>query len=70
MLFIQTEPEDGEDNIKNRECNFQCIGKKMIEEINGKYIEEKYNIKPSKEFGKKLHQERVKWLKEIYQKKR
>jgi len=52
-----------ETNIKNEEYNFASIGKKMLEEINGKYIEEKYKIEPSKEFGQKLHQERVAWLK-------
>lgn len=34
----------------------------MLREIDGKYIESKYNIKPSKEFGQKLHQERIVWL--------
>ena len=62
MLFMQIEQEDGEKNIKNKECNFKTIGNKMIKEIDGKYIEEKYKIKPSKEFGQKLHQERVLWL--------
>lgn len=52
-----------EEIIENEEYNFAKLGKKMIKEIDGKYIEEKYKIKPSKEFGEKLHEERVKWIK-------
>ena len=44
------------------EIDFEKIGQKMMHKINGKYIEEKYNIKPSKEFAKILHEERIKWL--------
>ena len=51
-------------NIKNEQYNFASIGKKMLKDINGKYIEEKYKIKPSQEFGQKLHQERILWLKD------
>lgn len=50
-------------NIENKEYNFEDIGVKMLEAIDGKYIQEKYNIKPSKEFGEKLHSERIEWLK-------
>jgi len=53
---------DGEE-IKNKEYNFAQIGKKMIKEIDGKYIKEKYNLEPGKEFGQRLHQERIQWLK-------
>ena len=39
----------------------------MLKEIDGEYIKEKYNINPGKEFGQKLHQERINWLKyELY----
>lgn len=51
-----------EKNIENEEYNFANIGKKMLQEIDGEYIKKKYNIKPGKEFGQKLHQERIKWL--------
>ena len=39
----------------------------MLKEIDGKYMQKKYNIEPSKEFGQKLHQERIKWLKNMEQ---
>ena len=50
---------------KEEKIFFSQIGKKMIEEINGKYIEEKYNIKPSIKLKEKLHEERVLWMKEF-----
>lgn len=56
----------GEKNIENEEYNFENLGKKMLQEINGEYIKKKYkNIMPGKEFGQKLHEERVKWLRQI-----
>lgn len=54
-----------EQNIEKEEYNFVKLGKKMIKEIDGKYLREKYpNLKQGKEFGVKLHEERVKWMKE------
>lgn len=54
-----------EENIENKEYEFVKLGKKMLTEINGEYIREKYpNLKQGKEFGLKLHDERVKWMKE------
>ncbi len=53
----------GENDIENEEYNFTTLGKKMLEEIDGDYIKKKYNTKPGKEFGMKLHEERIKWLK-------
>ena len=53
----------GEENIEDEKYNFANIGKKMLKEIDGVYIKNIYkNIKPDKEFGQKLHDERVKWL--------
>ena len=55
---------NGEENIENQEYNFANLGKKMLEEIDGKFIKQKYkNIKLGKEFGQKLHEERINWLK-------
>lgn len=53
----------GEENIENEEYNFVKLGKKMLQEIDGEYIKEKYkNINYGKQFGEKLHQERINWL--------
>lgn len=54
-----------EQNIENEEYNFVEIGKRMLKEIDGEYIRKKYdNLNPGKEFGSKLHEERIKWMKE------
>ena len=42
------------------------IGKTMLTEINGKYIEKKYGIKEGIELKNKLYEERVKWIKNNY----
>lgn len=53
-----------EENIENEEYNFVEIGKKMLKEIDGEYIRKKYNnLNPGREFGAKLHEERIQWLK-------
>ena len=52
-------------NIENEKYNFEKIGLKMLKAVDGKYIQKKYNIEPSKEFGQRLHQERIKWLKNM-----
>ena len=51
------------DEIIDKQYDFTSIGKKMIKEIDGNYIQEKYGIRPGIEFGRKLHEERVRWLK-------
>lgn len=56
----------GEENIKNEEYNFANIGKKMLKEIDGELIKKKYlNINYGKEFGQKLHEERINWLRQF-----
>lgn len=54
-----------ENNIQD--INFEKLGRECIEIINGKYIIEKYGIKPGKEFKDKLYQERINWIKEKLQ---
>lgn len=52
-------------NIENEKYNFAKLGEKMVNEIDGESIIKKYpSLKPGKEFGIKLHEERVKWMKE------
>ena len=50
-------------NIDSGSIDFESIGKKCLEEINGKYIKNKYNLDEGIEFGNKLHQERIEWIK-------
>lgn len=56
--------DENQENIMQETFDFAKIGKKMIKEIDGRYIEENYKIKQGIKFGKKLHEERVKWMKE------
>ena len=46
--------------------NFADIGKKCLEEVNGDFIKQKYNIKEGIEFYKILRQERIEWIKQLY----
>ena len=46
------------------DISFQYIGKKCLNEIDGKYIQNKYGLNPGIEFGNKLHEERIEWMKE------
>ena len=46
--------------------NFADIGKKCLEEVNGDFIKEKYNIKEGIEFYKILRQERIEWIKQLH----
>lgn len=46
--------------------NFTDIGKKCLEEVNGDFIKEKYNIKDGIEFYKILRQERIEWIKQLH----
>ena len=55
--------DSSKEEIKDEQYNFCKIGTKKLKEIDGEYIINKYNLKPGIEFGKKLHEERVKWLK-------
>lgn len=48
---------------EKKQCTFLDVGNKLLSEINGDYIKQKYNIENGIEFGKKLHEERVKYIK-------
>lgn len=50
-------------NIDSKSIDFESIGKECLKAINGQYIKDKYNIKEDIEFGNKLHQERIEWIK-------
>lgn len=51
-------------NTNIEDIEFEEIGVKCLNTINGEYIKEKYNIEEGPKFSSKLHEERVKWLKE------
>ena len=48
----------------NKNCTqFEELGRQCLDEINGEYIKEKYGLKEGIQFGQKLHEERVLWMK-------
>lgn len=63
IVVISDKTSGGRDNDIN-EINFEKIGRQCFNEINGEYIQNKYKIKPGKQLGNKLHEERIKWLTE------
>ena len=48
------------------DISFQYIGKKCLNEIDGEYIKNKYDLNPGIEFGNRLHEERIKWMKKYF----
>lgn len=45
------------------DIKFDIIGKKMLSQINGKYIKEKYGIVNTKEVGELIRKEQIEWIK-------
>ena len=50
-------------NTKLEDIEFEKIGQKCLEEINGKYIKEKYGLEEGIELKSRMHSERVEWIK-------
>ena len=50
-------------NCSQEKINFDIIGNKMLEQVNGKIIKEKYPDLTGIDFKNMLRQERIKWLK-------
>ena len=50
-------------NVDSGSIDFETIGKECLEAVNGEFINNKYNIQEGIEFGNKLHQERIEWMK-------
>ena len=66
QIIVFSDKTSGGREKNKDDINFETIGRKCLSEINGEYIESKYKLKPGIEFGNKLHEERVKWMKENY----
>lgn len=50
---------------EKKQCTFLEIGNRLLSEVDGEYIKEKYNIENGIEFGNRLHEERVKYLNKL-----
>ncbi|MGN1270322.1 MAG: hypothetical protein ACI4UU_05620 [Clostridia bacterium] len=62
MKIVVACDKSRQENIYDK-ITFDTIGKECLNKINGEFINQKYpNIK-GEEFGKKLHQERINWIK-------
>lgn len=55
--------EATKEEIIDEQYNFIKMGHKVLKSVDGEFIQKKYGLKPGKEFGQRLHAERVKWLK-------
>lgn len=51
---------------EKKQCTFLEIGNRLLSEVDGEYIKKKYNIENGIEFGNKLHEERVKLIKKLF----
>ena len=63
IVVISDKTSGGRSSVVN-DINFEKIGKMCLDEINGDYIQNKFGLKPGIQFGNKLHEERIKWMKE------
>lgn len=61
-LEIVVESDRNCRGTKKDKIEFAKIGNKMLKEINGEYIKQKYNIKEGIQLQEKMHQERINWL--------
>lgn len=50
---------------EKKQCTFVDIGNKVLFQIDGEYIKQKYNIENGIEFGNKLHEERVRYIRTL-----
>ena len=50
---------------EKEKCTFLELGNKLLSKIDGKYVKEKYNIESGIEFGNRLHEERIKFIKKL-----
>ena len=63
QIVVISDKISGGRNNNIEDINFEKIWRECLNTINGEYIEKKYGIKPGIQFGEKLYQERVKWMK-------
>ena len=64
VVYSDRARSDGQD-VVDEQYNFTDIGNKLMTEITGVMIKGKYNIEEGEQLGRKLHEERVEWMKKI-----
>lgn len=53
------------DTIEKEQYNFVSIGRKCLKEVTAKKVAEKYKLKEGISLGNKLHEERIKWMRNL-----
>ena len=64
QIVVISDKTSGGRSTHVNDINFEKIGKMCLDEINGNYIQNKFGLKPGIQFGNKLHEESIKWMKE------
>lgn len=62
QIVVISDKTSGGRPTEKEYINFEELGNKCLNEINGQYIKNKYGLEPGIEFGNKLHEERVEWM--------
>ena len=68
QIVVICDKTSGGRQASKEDISFEEIGEKCLNEINGEYIQNKYGLMPGIQFGNKLHEERIKWMKEYLKK--
>lgn len=66
QIVVIADKTSGGRQYNINEINFEILGKQCLKEINGKCIQKKYEIS-GLQVKEKLHEERIKWIKEQLQ---
>lgn len=70
QIIVISDKTSGGRPVEKEHINFETLGKKCLNEINGEYIKNKYELKPGSDFGNKLHEERIKWMQSFTEKEK
>ena len=63
QIVVISDKTSGGRSYSVEEIDFETIGNECLDKINGEYIKKKYELKPGIQFGNKLHEERIKYIK-------
>ncbi len=65
MQIVVNCDKSNNNTIDKKLYDFQSVGEKCFREVTAKKVSEKYGLLPGIELGKKLHEERVNWIKNL-----
>ena len=63
QIVVISDKTSGGRGYSVEEIDFETIGNECLNKINGEYIQKKYGLKSGIQFGNKLHEERIKYIK-------